>query len=870
MNRPSGDDPRPLFALVLVALGLVVAAHVGPWLRRLDLADQRAHGLAAALALMALVAVVLLARSVACRRTLAERVTVELVPTDSFAPAPEAVLRFAAGLGRSRRLLRGSLDAPASAVRLALVTDQDGRMRYRVTLPGHAAGALRTAVGAFGDAIEIRRPDDDAGRPASELERVRVARAELVLARPSTEPLRSIGVDPDPLASFAHALGARDPREGTRAAVAIDLLPVTTARARRERRRLIRQAHGRSEPLPALGALLAGRPARRSGPADSADLVERGASRRALTTKLGQPEPLFTLQVLVRVSSPVPGVAAEQARGLLAAFDVFAGENHFRVSGLRIPGLLFLGSDAWWRRRGFDARWRTGRFAPARRGLVTASEIAGLLKPPTATCMADNVLRSGGAIPRPPAGLPTFSGQRGLLPLGRVVRDGRERLVGVPLASTFFTYTAGRSRFGKTEKAIGQFIHLARSGHGCFFHDPHEDALTKIKEYLTDAGLRDRVVEINLASPAGRQPGWNLFAVHGRSPDRAAKQVDAVVDAFASTLQWDERNTRALNLVTQAAQALTELAAQLPPELAPTLFQVPTLLGNDDWRAAVLPHLSAPTRQFFADRFPRLPAGAITPVTNLIDRLRVAPAVAALLGSPTCTYDIRKAMGNGMIVLACPGFGSERDRLLANLLVYDLLHAARTRASIPPERRRPFHVFLDEIQTHDGPSLAALLEQMAKFGLRGMLFNQNPERLSPTTLNAVTTNRSHLDTTALNAKAAALLTREWAGAVEPEVVTRLPRYRFLASVTLDGEISPPFLLHGVPADELHADAHHPDQVHVLDEAIDTNINRQPITDTLAALDEHDRNILNNLRARRRAPRADDRGGHGQRTITPPR
>jgi hypothetical protein len=441
----------------------------------------------------------------------------------------------------------------------------------------------------------------------------------------------------------------------------------------------------------------------------------------------------------------------------------------------------------------------------------------------------------------------------------------------VPLDSTVFSYMAWRSRWGKTETAVGQFVQLARSGHGCFFHDPHEDAIAKIKQYLTDAGLRDRVVEINLASQAGRQPGWNLFSVHGRSPERAAKQVDAVVDAFASTLQWDERNTRALNLVTQSAQALTELAHRLPPELAPTLFQIPTLLGNDDWRTAVLPFVSAPTRQFFTDRFPRLPAGAITPVTNLIDRLRVAPAVAGLLGSPTCTYDVREAMDNGKIVLACPGFGSERDRLVANLLVYDLLHAARTRASIAPERRRPFYVFLDEIQTHDGPSLAALLEQMAKFGLRGFLFNQNPERLTPTTLNAVTTNRSHLHTTALNSKAAALLTREWASALAPEVVTRLRKYTYIASVTLGGEVSGPFLVHGVPADELHANAHHPEQLAAIEEAIDHNIARRPVAETLDALADHDRNIINYLRRHRDTGRAPAKAtGHGERTIGPQR
>lgn len=73
--------------------------------------------------------------------------------------------------------------------------------------------------------------------------------------------------------------------------------------------------------------------------------------------------------------------------------------------------------------------------------------------------------------------------------------------------------------------------------------------------------------------------------------------------------------------------------------------------------------------------------------------------------------------------------------------------AARSRrrrsASVPkggtwrplaPGRRRPFWVFLDEVQSFDAGrsgSLAGLLEQSAKFGLRAVLLNQNPERLSP-------------------------------------------------------------------------------------------------------------------------------------------
>jgi hypothetical protein len=157
-------------------------------------------------------------------------------------------------------------------------------------------------------------------------------------------------------------------------------------------------------------------------------------------------------------------------------------------------------------------------------------------------------------------------------------RTGR-RVVGVRASETFFLYKSGRSRYGKTETAIGQFVALVRDGHGGLFMDPHGDGIAEIKTYLTDPGVAERVVELDLSDRAtsARQPGWNLFGLAERSRSEAAARVDAFVDALAATLRWDERNTRALNLATQAAKALTELALVLPPELAPTIFEVPTL-----------------------------------------------------------------------------------------------------------------------------------------------------------------------------------------------------------------------------------------------------------------------------------------------------
>jgi hypothetical protein len=229
--------------------------------------------------------------------------------------------------------------------------------------------------------------------------------------------------------------------------------------------------------------------------------------------------------------------ARSQLEALHACFDAFSGENQLRVAGLPLVGLGFLGSDLPLRRRWFDRRLRTGLFRPARRGVVTPTELAGLLKPPSARCGAANVARSGGVVAPPPPGLATFAGEEKLIPLGRVRERDGERRVGVPVAETFFAYMAGRSRYGKTETAIGQFVHLVRQGHGGLFLDPHADAIAEIKAYLTDAGVRERVVEINLADHRAEaaQPGT-------RSRSRGARRTRPPAAPRRSSTRWRRRS----------------------------------------------------------------------------------------------------------------------------------------------------------------------------------------------------------------------------------------------------------------------------------------------------------------------------------------
>lgn len=794
---------------------------------------------------LALLALLAAARAAATRRGLARRVTVVVLAPDSFDPSLDAVLRFASQLSRVRRMVGGWLDPRASAVRVLIDSDPGARMRYSLSLPARSLPALRSALSVY-DRVQIRPADASPILPLDPA--VDAVRCELRLARPGHEPLAQLALDPDPLQGFARLIADLNGDLAENVEVAIDLLPGAPGAQRRLRRRLLRRAHRDTSRTGVADVLRGGR---RTGRGSAGEMVGHRAEREGISSRLLHHEPMFQAQILLRCSSKLPGRSRQNMQALLGCFDAFAAANSLRVVGVRLLGLWFLGSDTLGRRGSFDRRLKTGLFRPARESVLTAREIAGLMKPPSVHCRSENVLRLGPAAHPPPKTLPRFTGQPGLLPLGQVSSEAGDRFVGVSLKDTFFSYVAGRSRFGKTELAISQFLHLVRTGHGGMFIDPHEDAIARIKSCLTEEDHARRVVELDLTGPRSRdgQPGWNLLAVHGLSGEDRERRVEAIVDAFSSALGWGERNNRALTLTTQAAAALADLAAVLPVDLSPTVFQIATLLSDAGWRETVLPVLSRPRRQFFSERFPLLSDEAVTPVTNLIDRLRSCTPLAALLGAQTSSYDIAKAMNQGRIVLACPGAGGARDKLVANLLVYDLLHAAKSRARIAPERRRPFYVFLDEIQTYDGASsgnLAALLEQSAKYGLRAVLCNQNPERLTNATLNALTTNRSHLLTTALNAHAAALIAREWGEDPEADAITKLPRHTFLAQVTHNGELTRPFLIRTRSVPELYPDAYHPDRAPSVQPVIDTASGRNPARETLAALDTLDERILEHL------------------------
>lgn len=342
-----------------------------------------------------------------------------------------------------------------------------------------------------------------------------VARAELVLAHADHRALGSPVLNPDPLEQLAATFAEVRTQDGEAADLVVDLLSVADGRVARRRRRLIARATRRGPS--AFGEQLEGG-RRTRGAAGVWDVLNGTASKSSqgraevprqtdVAEGVGKFVPgaqVFALQVLVRCTARHPARARARLHQVMAALQALRGENRFVPVGPRV-GMWRPYSNALWLRGRFDRRFSRGDFAPSRRSWVTWQELAGLLKPPSVHCTAQNVLRTGGVVPPAPAALPTWTGQADVLPLGKVTGpDGVQRMAGAYADEVLFGASFGKSGYGKTEQALVQFAARAYAGDGGWFLDPHHTASIFVAWLASEAasGAVTTSISCSISRPA--------------------------------------------------------------------------------------------------------------------------------------------------------------------------------------------------------------------------------------------------------------------------------------------------------------------------------------------------------------------------------
>ncbi|MFF4699914.1 ATP/GTP-binding protein [Streptomyces chattanoogensis] len=804
-----------------------------------------------------------------------KRVAFRLTPSRTFDPDAEQIWRYASLLTRAAMTGKWWVPLRSKSARLRMTADGHRPLDFCVEAPAAAAHLL--ASSPYKGVKVTRISPARSGRKA-----LHTVRAEFVVRGSPSRNLREVPLQPDPLQPLADALATVRADLGDRAEICLDVQRIPLwqvwmrrwrllAEARRTAERQARQDHHAASVVQdswrtALASLLSVDD-RRSATRLSLAPRPRSLDRAKVLGKLQDPSGLMRIQLLVRCTSHQTGNAERRLGHIAAALDVFSGGNRLVHTGQRI-GPLRINPDHWLYRKAFDKRWETAQIK-GHPSWVRADEIAGLLKPPTVHC----------ELPVMPSEVPTYvvgSAQaEELMVQGWYTGpDGKDRLLGSPLAETLFSLRVGKTTYGKTQQALCQMVGLAHAGAGGMFVDPHGDAMRDAARYLAHEPIMDRLWFVDLTGRLGSRalmPTWNSLGLE--RGQRAEEVVRAVTDAIAGTLGWnDVSHPRALTVLAKSVETLVKLnvlaVAAGEPERQATLFQIRTLLTDASWRGRVLDALEPKVAQWWRTVFPSFPPDAVAPVLNPLERLYANPVIRALLGSPTSSFDLREAMDTGRVVWICPSASGPTDRLLLSILFADLYRAGLSRRDLPENQRRPFHAFVDELISIDSASsgvLAQVSEELRKFGVRLHAMTQLLQRVSVSTRESLMQNASVLSSTAGSVDAVGIVAKEWGGAVDPAEIADLPRFHHYITVTCGGQRIGPLLIRGPQLSELFDKLARPGRGRDLRVASDRNLRARPQEELCKAAEEHEEQVSLFLRLRKRPARAAEEPA-GQRDV----
>jgi hypothetical protein len=225
-----------------------------------------------------------------------------------------------------------------------------------------------------------------------------------------------------------------------------------------------------------------------------------------------------------------------------------------------------------------------------------------------------------------------------------------------------------------------------------------------------------------------------------------------------------------------------------------TLCELPMLFSNERFRAGCVERLEDPALERVWADYDALSPGerreAMSPIMNKVQPLLLRRAIRPMLGQATEGLDLEQIVGGGKILLVALPHG-DSFRLLGSLLVSRFIHTVFARSALPPERRRPFFLHIDEAPDYINLpiSLAVALAQFRKYGCGLDLAFQYLEQLGTMERDLMHNARNKM-VFGTGLDDARTLAKEF-DLADPALIQHLGRHEVMLRVVTDVGVSPP-------------------------------------------------------------------------------
>ncbi len=350
-------------------------------------------------------------------------------------------------------------------------------------------------------------------------------------------------------------------------------------------------------------------------------------------------------------------------------------------------------------------------------------------------------------------------------------------------------YIIGKTGVGKSTVLKNTMAQDIQNAAGFALLDPHGDLVKDVLRLIPRTRKED-VIYIN-PSDTAYQPGFNVF--EGISTPEGRHLVASGLISVFKKLWHEFWGPRTEHILRNAVLALLEY-----PET--TLLDLPRILTDDNYRKTVLLYVTdIYVREFWLKEFAKYPARlkaeAIAPIQNKAGAFLGNPFIRNILGQKRSSFNMRKVMDNGKILLVNLSkgeLGEDTATLLGSLLITRLELAALSRSDTPEEERKDFTLFIDEFHTFTTESLTDMLPEMRKRRLSLVLAHQYLEQIGEKLRAALFGNVGTIVAFRVGARDAEYLEREFYPAFKREDLIRLPTYHIYIKLMIDGVTSKPF------------------------------------------------------------------------------
>ncbi|MFN8103917.1 MAG: type IV secretory system conjugative DNA transfer family protein [Acidimicrobiia bacterium] len=424
--------------------------------------------------------------------------------------------------------------------------------------------------------------------------------------------------------------------------------------------------------------------------------------------------------------------------------------------------------------------------------VVNAAELAGLVGWPVGVVQLPSLKLGAARLLAPASVIPTTG-----TVIGWSTYPGGRRPLALDIEARLrHVHLLGPTGTGKSTLLANMICSDLAAGHGVIVVDPKGDLVADVLERVPPERRADVIVldPADVERPVGLNP---LAVADGASAEVVVENLLGLFRSLYAS-SWGPRTDD----IFRAALLTLAMSG------GATLCEVPLLLTNPSYRHRLVGRLDdpvglAPFGGWYDGLKDAARWAASGPVLNKVRAFSMRPTVRAIVGQAQPKLSLTRVLAEGKVLLvslASGLLGEEAANLLGALVVAELWHATKARASTAADQRRPFMAYLDEWQNllHLPTPMASVLAEARGLGLGLTLAHQSLTQLPTAARDAVLANARSRVCFQLPSADARLISRDLSGLFTADDLMGLGAYEVMLAAFAAGSTQPPATAETMP------------------------------------------------------------------------